>query len=85
MNRKDYDLAIKDYEKVVTLESENKAAKNHIIMCRKKLQDEHQREKKLYQNMFSKMTASAAAKVGGRLSLSVFFFISLCKFIYLVY
>ncbi|KAK3743638.1 hypothetical protein RRG08_030760 [Elysia crispata] len=62
MNRKDYDLAIKDYEKVVTLESENKAAKNHIIMCRKKLQDEHQREKKLYQNMFSKMTASAAAK-----------------------
>ncbi|GFR73423.1 peptidylprolyl isomerase [Elysia marginata] len=62
LNRKDYDLAIKDYEKVVSLEPENKAAKNHIIVCRKKLQDEHQREKKLYQNMFSKMTSSAATK-----------------------
>ncbi|RUS74387.1 hypothetical protein EGW08_017842 [Elysia chlorotica] len=68
LNKKDYDLAIKDYEKVVSLEPDNKAAKNSIIVCRKKLQDEHQREKKLYQNMFSKMTSTAAAKKTDELS-----------------
>ncbi|XP_059154414.1 peptidyl-prolyl cis-trans isomerase FKBP4-like isoform X2 [Physella acuta] len=62
-NRKDYDEAVKDYNQVVALEPDNKAAKNQIIVCKKKLQEEHQQEKKLYANMFSKMTQQTA-KVG---------------------
>lgn len=63
-NRKDYDEAVKDYNQVVALEPDNKAARNQIIVCKKKLQEEHQLEKKLYANMFSKMTQQTA-KVGG--------------------
>lgn len=62
-NRKDYDLAVQDYQRVAELEPENKAAKNQIVLCKKKLQEEHQKEKKLYANMFSKMTQQSA-KVG---------------------
>ncbi|KAH9519285.1 Peptidyl-prolyl cis-trans isomerase fkbp4 [Bulinus truncatus] len=62
-NRKDYALAVQDYQKVVTLEPDNKAAKNQVIVCKKKIQEEHQKEKKLYANMFSKMTQQSG-KVG---------------------
>ncbi|GFN76316.1 peptidylprolyl isomerase [Plakobranchus ocellatus] len=67
-NRKDFELAVKDYEKVVSLEPENKAAKNSIIVCRKNLQAEHEQEKKLYKNMFSKMTSQTATKKTEELS-----------------
>ncbi|KAI8784091.1 peptidyl-prolyl cis-trans isomerase FKBP4 isoform X1 [Biomphalaria glabrata] len=61
-NRRDYELAVQDYQKVVALEPENKAAKNQIIVCKKRIQEEHQKEKQLYANMFSQMTQQSAKR-----------------------
>uniref|UniRef100_A0A0B7A6C0 peptidylprolyl isomerase n=1 Tax=Arion vulgaris TaxID=1028688 RepID=A0A0B7A6C0_9EUPU len=58
--RKDYDKALQDYQQVVSLEPDNVAAKNQIIACKKKLQELLQEEKKLYANMFSKMTQQSS-------------------------
>lgn len=63
-NRKDYSLAKEDFEEVVKLEPDNRAAKNQILLCKKKVQEDLQREKKLYAGMFSKM-ATQNGKVGG--------------------
>ena len=63
-SRKDYGLAAADYKKVLELEPENKAAKSQMAACKKEQQQELQREKKLYANMFSSKTET---KVGGRL------------------
>jgi len=51
--KKDYSLAVADFNKVVELEPANKAAKNGVAACKREQQKEHQREKKLYANMFS--------------------------------
>lgn len=51
--RKDYGLAVSDYQRVIELEPENKAAKTQIQVCKREQQKELQREKKLYANMFS--------------------------------
>jgi len=60
-SRKDYGLAAADYKKVLELEPENKAAKSQMAACKKEQQQELQREKKLYANMFSSKTET---KVG---------------------
>ncbi|CAG5133011.1 unnamed protein product [Candidula unifasciata] len=61
-NRKDFDKALKDYQQVEILEPDNKAAKNQIIVCKRKLQELHQQEKKLYANMFSNITQQRSQK-----------------------
>ncbi|XP_005091067.1 peptidyl-prolyl cis-trans isomerase FKBP4 isoform X2 [Aplysia californica] len=62
-NRKDFDLAIEDYQEVIALEPNNKAAKNQMIVCKKEQQAAYQKEKKLYANMFSKVS-QPDSKVG---------------------
>ncbi|XP_034828550.1 FK506-binding protein 59 isoform X1 [Maniola hyperantus] len=46
--------ALKDFQKVVEAEPQNKAAANQIVVCRTKLQQQKQREKSMYANMFDK-------------------------------
>lgn len=43
-----------DFEAVLKLEPNNKAAANNIILCNKKIKEQEGREKKIYANMFEK-------------------------------
>ncbi|XP_031627970.1 FK506-binding protein 59 isoform X2 [Contarinia nasturtii] len=53
--------ALDDFLKVQELEPDNKAATNQITLCKAKIKEENDKEKKLYANMFSKF-AEADAK-----------------------
>jgi len=55
-NQNDFDLAIKDYETVLTVEPDNKAAQGQIVICKKKMAELAQKEKKLYVNMFKNLS-----------------------------
>lgn len=46
--------ALTNFEKVQVLEPENKAALNQITICKNKIKQYHDEEKKRYRNMFSK-------------------------------
>lgn len=48
----DFDVAKKDFEKVLELAPENKAAKNQITICNQKIKMQNEKEKRLYKNMF---------------------------------
>ncbi|XP_021378108.1 peptidyl-prolyl cis-trans isomerase FKBP5-like isoform X3 [Mizuhopecten yessoensis] len=50
----DYDLAKKDFESVVELDPQNKAAKNQITRCMQKIKEFKEKEKKMYAGMFQK-------------------------------
>lgn len=43
-----------DFEAVLKLEPNNKAAANNVILCNKKIKEQEGREKKIYANMFEK-------------------------------
>lgn len=49
--------ALADFEKCQKIEPENKAAMNQITICKQKLKQYHEEEKKRYKNMFAKMSA----------------------------
>lgn len=40
------------------MEPGNKAAANQVIICKQKLKESKNKEKKLYANMFTKLTAN---------------------------
>ncbi|XP_047003938.1 peptidyl-prolyl cis-trans isomerase FKBP4-like isoform X1 [Schistocerca americana] len=48
------ELAKTDFEAVLKLEPENKAAANNIVICNVKIKEQRSREKKIYANMFEK-------------------------------
>ncbi|GBP52482.1 Xylulose kinase [Eumeta japonica] len=48
------ELAMKDFQNVLNVEPNNKAAANQIIICRNNIAKQKQREKQLYANMFDK-------------------------------
>ncbi|XP_071181630.1 peptidyl-prolyl cis-trans isomerase FKBP4-like isoform X2 [Mytilus edulis] len=50
----DHESAKADYEKVLELEPENKAAKNQIVICDQKLKQFREKEKHIYAGMFNK-------------------------------
>ncbi|EDW88691.1 FK506-binding protein 59 [Drosophila yakuba] len=50
--------ALKDFEKVIQLERANKAAANQVTICKQKLKESKNKEKKLYANMFTKLAAN---------------------------
>lgn len=55
--------ALGDFLKVQELEPENKAAQNQITICKQKLKDYHEQEKKRYRNMFAKFVAADDSKI----------------------
>lgn len=58
----DFELARADFQKVLQLYPSNKAAKAQLIICQQKIREQHEREKKLYANMFQRL-ADKEAKV----------------------
>ncbi|XP_033015728.1 peptidyl-prolyl cis-trans isomerase FKBP4 [Lacerta agilis] len=58
----DYELARADFQKVLQLYPSNKAAKAQLIICQQKIREQHEREKKMYANMFQRL-ASKEGKV----------------------
>nr|QBH73889.1 fk506-binding protein [Frankliniella cephalica] len=48
------ELAKKDFEAVVALAPENKAALNSIVICNTQIMEQKKKEKKIYANMFEK-------------------------------
>ena len=53
----DYEEAIGDFQEVLKLEPQNKAAQRQLAMSRKKLKEEREKEKKRYANMFSRLSS----------------------------
>ncbi|XP_023177091.1 FK506-binding protein 59 [Drosophila hydei] len=49
--------ALEDFQRVIQLEPGNKAAANHIVICKQKIKQNKDKEKKLYANMFTKLAA----------------------------
>ena len=59
----DYESAKDDYEKVLTFEPGNKAAKNHVLICNQKLKQFKEKEKHIYAGMFNKFAEQDARNV----------------------
>lgn len=56
----DFDLARADFQKVLQLYPSNKAAKAQLIICQQKIREQHEREKKMYANMFQRLADKEA-------------------------
>lgn len=48
------ELAKQDFEAVVALAPDNKAAANSIVVCNSQIKEQKKKEKKIYANMFEK-------------------------------
>uniref|UniRef100_A0A665VJ51 peptidylprolyl isomerase n=1 Tax=Echeneis naucrates TaxID=173247 RepID=A0A665VJ51_ECHNA len=51
---KEYDKARDDFQRVVQLYPANKAAKSQVGLCQKRIKEEHEKDKRIYANMFQK-------------------------------
>ena len=58
MNVRDYEDAIADFKSVLNLDSNNKAAKNQIIIATQRIKEEKEKERKTYAGMFQKFVQS---------------------------
>lgn len=61
----DFELARADFQKVLQLYPSNKAAKAQLVICQQKIREQHEREKKMYANMFQRL-ADKETKVSPR-------------------
>ncbi|KAG8509058.1 Peptidyl-prolyl cis-trans isomerase FKBP4 [Galemys pyrenaicus] len=69
----DFELARADFQKVLQLYPNNKAAKAQLAICQQRIRKQLAREKKLYANMFERLAqgeskAKAAVAAGDRLA-----------------
>ncbi|XP_025935743.1 peptidyl-prolyl cis-trans isomerase FKBP4 isoform X4 [Apteryx rowi] len=51
----DFELARNDFQKVIQLYPSNKAAKVQLVTCQQKIREQHEKEKKMYANMFQRL------------------------------
>ncbi|KAI5616318.1 peptidyl-prolyl cis-trans isomerase FKBP4 isoform X1 [Silurus asotus] len=59
---KDFDRARGDFQRVVQLYPTNKAAKSQVLQCQKHIKEQHEKDKRLYANMFQKFAERDAKK-----------------------
>uniref|UniRef100_A0AAZ3P2B1 peptidylprolyl isomerase n=1 Tax=Oncorhynchus tshawytscha TaxID=74940 RepID=A0AAZ3P2B1_ONCTS len=59
---KEFDRARADFQRVTQLYPSNKAAKSQVALCQKQIKEQHEKDKRLYANMFQKF-AERDAKV----------------------
>lgn len=59
---KEFDRARGDFQRVTQLYPGNKAAKSQVGLCQKQIKDQHEKDKRLYANMFQKFAERDAKK-----------------------
>ncbi|XP_051725823.1 peptidyl-prolyl cis-trans isomerase FKBP4 isoform X1 [Ctenopharyngodon idella] len=59
---KEFDRARADFQRVTQLYPANKAAKSQIMLCQKHIKEQHEKDKRLYANMFQKFAERDAKK-----------------------
>ncbi|MCJ8733604.1 hypothetical protein PDJAM_G00225440 [Pangasius djambal] len=59
---KEFDRARGDFQRVVQLYPTNKAAKSQVLQCQKHIKEQHEKDKRLYANMFQKFAERDAKK-----------------------
>lgn len=59
---KEFERARADFQKVVQLYPANKAAKAQVAVCQRQIKEQHEKDKRLYANMFQKFAARDAKK-----------------------
>lgn len=55
-------MAKVDFQRVIELYPANKAAKSQISICQKHMREQHEKDKRLYANMFQKFAERDAKK-----------------------
>jgi len=58
----EHDLALRDFDKVLQLDPDNKAAKNKVALCLHQIKVNKEKEKKTFANMFDKFAKIDAKK-----------------------
>ncbi|KPP58315.1 hypothetical protein Z043_123871, partial [Scleropages formosus] len=59
----EFSLAMDDFQRVLQVNPSNRAARTQISVCQQKIREHHERDKKIYANMFQKF-AERDAKAG---------------------
>ncbi|KAJ8411227.1 hypothetical protein AAFF_G00172330 [Aldrovandia affinis] len=59
---KEFERARMDFQKVVQLYPANKAAKAQVVLCQRQIKEQHEKDKRLYANMFQKFAERDAKK-----------------------
>lgn len=57
-----YDMAEKDFQAVLQVDGNNKAAVNQLAICKNKLKEQRNKDKQVYANMFQRFAESDAKK-----------------------
>jgi len=59
---KEFDKARDDFQQVVQLYPANKAAKSQMVLCQKYIKEQHEKDKRIYANMFQKFAERDSKK-----------------------
>ncbi|CAN9499258.1 unnamed protein product [Ophioblennius macclurei] len=59
---KEFDRAKDDFQRVVQLYPSNKAAKSQVVLCQKRIKEQHEKDKRIYANMFQKFAERDSKK-----------------------
>ncbi|GLD58654.1 peptidyl-prolyl cis-trans isomerase FKBP4-like protein [Lates japonicus] len=59
---KEFDRARDDFQRVVQLYPANKAAKSQVGLCQKRIKEQHEKDKRIYANMFQKFAERDSKK-----------------------
>ncbi|XP_065813339.1 peptidyl-prolyl cis-trans isomerase FKBP4 isoform X1 [Labrus bergylta] len=63
---KEFDRARDDFQQVVQLYPANKAAKSQVVFCQKRIKEQHEKDKRIYANMFEKFAERDSKKEAER-------------------
>uniref|UniRef100_A0A1A7XXW2 peptidylprolyl isomerase n=1 Tax=Iconisemion striatum TaxID=60296 RepID=A0A1A7XXW2_9TELE len=59
---KEFERARDDFQRVVQLYPANKAAKSQVVLCQKRIKEQHEKDKRTYANMFQKFAERDSKK-----------------------
>lgn len=63
LNLQNFDLALTDFNTVLEIDPQNKAAKNQIVLTNQKKKQLRDRERQMYSSMFKKLAAEPEVKI----------------------
>lgn len=63
---KEFDRAKDDFQQVVQLYPNNKAAKSQVALCQKRIKEQHEKDKRIYANMFQIFAERDSKKEAGK-------------------